>query len=78
MSIKTPSMDALIETLSGGNQQKVILSRLISADSPVLILDEATQGVDVEAKTQIYNILNNLTAQGKAIEIGRASCRERV
>ena len=64
---KTPSMDALIETLSGGNQQKVILSRLISADSPVLILDEATQGVDVEAKTQIYNILNNLTAQGKAI-----------
>ena len=67
MSIKTPSMDALIETLSGGNQQKVILSRLISADSPVLILDEATQGVDVEAKTQIYNILNNLTAQGKAI-----------
>ena len=44
MSIKTPSMDALIETLSGGNQQKVILSRLISADSPVLILDEATQG----------------------------------
>ena len=67
MSIKTPSMDALIETLSGGNQQKVILSRLISADSPVLILDEATQGVDVEAKTQIYNIRNNLTAQGKAI-----------
>ena len=67
MSIKTPSMDALIETLSGGNQQKVILSRLISADSPVLILDEATQGVDVEAKTQIYNILNNLTALGKAI-----------
>ena len=67
MAIKTPTLHQLVKNLSGGNQQKVILSRLISADSPVLILDEATQGVDVEAKTQIYNILNNLTAQGKAI-----------
>lgn len=67
MSIKTPHMDALIETLSGGNQQKVILSRLISADSQALILDEATQGVDVEAKTQIYNILDGLAKQGKGI-----------
>mgnify|MGYP001132055844 CR=1 FL=1 len=67
MHTKTPTQETKIRSLSGGNQQKVILSRLISADSPVLILDEATQGVDVEAKTQIYNILNNLTAQGKAI-----------
>ena len=65
MSIKTPSMDALIETLSGGNQQKVILSRLISADSPVLILDEATQGRCGSKNTDLqYSEQSYSTGQG--------------
>lgn len=67
LSIKTPSMDATFESLSGGNQQKAILSRLISTKSKILILDEATQGVDVEAKYQIYGILDLLALDGKAI-----------
>ncbi len=67
LSIKTPGLDALIETLSGGNQQKVILSRLISARTDILLLDEATQGIDVQAKMQIYAILDRLAKAGKAI-----------
>ena len=67
LSIKTPNSKTIVDTLSGGNQQKVILSRLISANSPMLILDEATQGIDVEAKSQIYTILDQLAAKGKAI-----------
>ena len=60
-------MRALVNTLSGGNQQKVVLSRLISAETPLLILDEATQGIDVEAKSQIYSILDKLASEGKSI-----------
>lgn len=67
ISIKTNSMRALVNTLSGGNQQKVVLSRLISAETPLLILDEATQGIDVEAKSQIYSILDKLASEGKSI-----------
>ncbi len=67
LSVKTPNMNVAIETLSGGNQQKVILSRLISTKSQILILDEATQGIDVEAKYQIYAILDKLAKEGKAI-----------
>ncbi len=67
LSIKTPGLEALIETLSGGNQQKVILSRLISAHTDILLLDEATQGIDVQAKMQIYAILDKLAKRGKAI-----------
>lgn len=67
LSIKTPSMETAFETLSGGNQQKAILSRLISTKSNILILDEATQGIDVEAKYQIYGILDLLALDGKAI-----------
>ena len=65
--IKANNIDTLINTLSGGNQQKSILGRLIAADSQILVLDEATQGVDVESKTQIYNILNELCDKGKSI-----------
>ncbi|MCC8180593.1 MAG: sugar ABC transporter ATP-binding protein [Planctomycetes bacterium] len=67
LSIKTPGLDALIETLSGGNQQKVILSRLISAHTDILMLDEATQGIDVQSKMQIYVILDRLAKSGKGI-----------
>ncbi len=67
LSIKTPTQETLVRTLSGGNAQKCVLGRWISADSEILILDEATQGIDVEAKTQIYYILDDLAKQGKAI-----------
>ena len=67
LSVKANSMDVLVNTLSGGNQQKVILSRLISTHKKIFILDEATQGIDVEAKSQIYSILDKLAAEGIAI-----------
>lgn len=60
-------MNTKISSLSGGNQQKCILSRQISVDTEILILDEPTQGVDVGAKTEIYEILNRLASNGKAM-----------
>src|SRR5690625_3601228 len=65
--IRAPDLQTKIKNLSGGNQQKTILSRLLAADSEILILDEPTQGVDVGAKAEIYNLLNELSEQGKAI-----------
>lgn len=67
LSIKANSKNTIINTLSGGNQQKVILSRLVASNANVLILDEATQGVDVGAKSQIYNIMNDLKKLKKGI-----------
>lgn len=65
--IKTGSIDDHVSTLSGGNQQKVSLSKLIAADSKVLILDEPTRGVDIGAKIEIYKIINELAEQGHGI-----------
>lgn len=65
--IKSNDLTNLVKNLSGGNQQKVLLSRLIAADLSVVILDEPTQGVDVGAKAEIYQILNELAAAGLAI-----------
>lgn len=67
LAIKTPSPETLIRNMSGGNAQKCVLGRWIAADSEILILDEATQGIDVEAKTQIYHIMDELAKSGKAI-----------
>lgn len=67
LAIKTPSSETLIRNLSGGNAQKCVLGRWIAADVDVLILDEATQGIDVGTKTQIYYILDELAKAGKAI-----------
>ncbi len=67
LSVKANNMDVLVNTLSGGNQQKVILSRLITTHKKIFILDEATQGIDVEAKSQIYSILDKLASEGIAI-----------
>ncbi|WP_349305417.1 sugar ABC transporter ATP-binding protein [Bacillus sp. FJAT-50079] len=67
LNIKTASLDTTIKSLSGGNQQKCILARLIAVNSKVMILDEPTQGVDVGAKSEIYNILDQLAKEGKAI-----------
>lgn len=67
LSIKTPSSKTLIQSLSGGNQQKVIISRWLANDPDVLIMDEPTRGIDVGAKYEIYQIMIDLAKQGKAI-----------
>ncbi|MFI2754466.1 multiple monosaccharide ABC transporter ATP-binding protein [Cellulomonas sp. P22] len=67
MNIKTPTVMALAGKLSGGNQQKVVLSKWIHTDPDVLILDEPTRGIDVGAKYEIYTIINRLADEGKAV-----------
>ena len=67
MNIKAPTVLAKTGKLSGGNQQKVVLSKWIYSDPDVLILDEPTRGIDVGAKYEIYTIINRLAASGKGI-----------
>ena len=67
MKIKTPSITQITGNLSGGNQQKVVLSRWVYAEPDLLILDEPTRGIDVGAKYEIYTIINDLVNQGKAV-----------
>ena len=69
MNIKAPSVLVKTGKLSGGNQQKVVLSKWIYSDPDVLILDEPTRGIDVGAKYEIYTIINRLAAQGKGIVV---------
>jgi putative multiple sugar transport system ATP-binding protein len=69
MNIKTPTVMQAVGNLSGGNQQKVVLSKWIYTDADVLILDEPTRGIDVGAKYEIYTIINRLVAAGKAVVI---------
>jgi rhamnose transport system ATP-binding protein len=67
LGIKTPAIFAAVSTLSGGNQQKVALSRWLITKPAVLILDEPTQGIDVGAKSEIHALMTELSAQGVAI-----------
>ncbi len=67
LNIKTSSVMDTVGNLSGGNQQKVVLSKWLLTDPDVLILDEPTRGIDVGAKFEIYTIVNRLVAQGKAV-----------
>ena len=67
MNIKAPTVDVVVSTLSGGNQQKVVLSKWVFANPDVLILDEPTRGIDVGAKYEIYTIINALADAGKAV-----------
>jgi ribose transport system ATP-binding protein len=67
LRIKTPSLDQKVVYLSGGNQQKVVLSKWLCCKSEVFIFDEPTRGVDVGAKAEIYQLMNKLTASGVAI-----------
>jgi putative multiple sugar transport system ATP-binding protein len=69
MNIKAPTVGAITGKLSGGNQQKVVLSKWIFAGPDILILDEPTRGIDVGAKYEIYGIINELAAQGKAVVV---------
>ncbi|AVV42790.1 sugar ABC transporter ATP-binding protein [Streptomyces sp. ID05-04B] len=67
MNIKAPTVFEPVGKLSGGNQQKVVLSKWIFAGPDVLILDEPTRGIDVGAKFEIYTVIDQLAAQGKAV-----------
>jgi inositol transport system ATP-binding protein len=67
LDIKTPSMDQLIKLLSGGNQQKVLVSRWLLTSPDILILDEPTRGIDVGAKAEIHRLMCKLAQEGKAI-----------
>lgn len=67
LGIKTPSVKQAVKNLSGGNQQKVVVAKVLAADNDILIFDEPTRGIDVGAKQEIYNLMNNLVEQGKSI-----------
>ncbi|MBQ9030515.1 MAG: sugar ABC transporter ATP-binding protein [Parasporobacterium sp.] len=67
MNIKTPSLEQKVKNLSGGNQQKVVIAKTLAADSDIIIFDEPTRGIDVNAKHEIYLLMNELVAQGKSI-----------
>jgi putative multiple sugar transport system ATP-binding protein len=69
LNIKTPTVLHQAGKLSGGNQQKVVLSKWIFTDADVLILDEPTRGIDVGAKYEIYTIINRMVAAGKAVVV---------
>ena len=69
LNVKTPTVMSLVGKLSGGNQQKVVLSKWLYTDPDVLILDEPTRGIDVGAKYEIYTIVNRMVAAGKAVVV---------
>ncbi|MEQ8848942.1 sugar ABC transporter ATP-binding protein [Botrimarina sp.] len=67
MRIKTPSLAARVRNLSGGNQQKVVLGKVLATDPKVLLLDEPTRGIDVGAKQEVYALVRELAAEGRAV-----------
>lgn len=67
LHIKAPSMNAKVITLSGGNQQKVVIARSLNTQPRIIILDEPTKGIDVGSKNDIYNIINDMAADGVAV-----------
>lgn len=67
LDIRTPSVNQKVKNLSGGNQQKVVIAKWLTADTDILIFDEPTRGIDVGAKSEIYKLLNDLARQGKSI-----------
>jgi inositol transport system ATP-binding protein len=69
LAIKTPSLRQLIKNLSGGNQQKALIARWLLQDPDILFLDEPTRGIDVGAKSEIYNLIFELAKKGKAIVV---------
>lgn len=66
-NVKTPSINTVIQNLSGGNQQKVIIAKWLFRDCDILLIDEPTQGIDVMVKEEIYKIIRNLADEGKSM-----------
>jgi len=67
LRIKTPSIDEIVGQLSGGNQQKVVIGKWINSDADIYIFDEPTRGIDVGAKVEVYNVMNDLVKKGKCV-----------
>jgi D-xylose transport system ATP-binding protein len=67
LAIKTPTLQAKVDSLSGGNQQKVVISKWLMSTPKVLIMDDPTRGIDVGAKYEIYKLMNDLAEQGISI-----------
>ena len=67
LNIKTYGKNQMVNDLSGGNQQKIVIGKWLAVSPSILILDEPTRGIDVGAKAEIYEIINHLTAQGVSI-----------
>jgi len=67
LRVKTPTLDTVIASLSGGNQQKIVFAKWLLRDPDILILDEPTRGIDVGAKYEIYKLMTSLVKQGKAV-----------
>ena len=67
LNTKTPKITQKVKFLSGGNQQKVVIGKWLTADTDILIFDEPTRGIDVGAKSEIYKLLNDLVERGKSI-----------
>jgi ribose transport system ATP-binding protein len=76
LRIKSPGLATLVGSLSGGNQQKVVLARWLAAQCPVLLLDEPTRGIDVGARQEIYQALRELSRDGRALVVASSSLPE--
>ncbi|MCL5070355.1 MAG: ATP-binding cassette domain-containing protein, partial [Actinobacteria bacterium] len=67
LNIKAPSIRTIVNNLSGGNQQKIVIAKWLNADSKILIFDEPTKGIDVGSKDEIYKLIRSLADEGKSI-----------
>ncbi len=67
LRVKAPNLESVVGGLSGGNQQKVVLAKALMTDPKLVFLDEPTRGIDVGAKLEVYELINQLTAEGKAV-----------
>ena len=67
LRIKTPTIKTLIRSLSGGNQQKVVIGKWLNSEADIYIFDEPTRGIDVGAKVEVYNVMNSLVKAGKCV-----------
>ena len=74
--IKTPSERQLAKYLSGGNQQKVVLAKWLNCAPDIIVLDEPTRGIDINAKMEIYNIIVKLAGEGKSIILVSSEMQE--
>jgi len=76
LDIKTPGMEQAVANLSGGNQQKVVISKWLSTNSNILLMDEPTRGIDIGTKSEIYKIISDLAARGTAIIVFSSEIEE--
>jgi erythritol transport system ATP-binding protein len=76
LSIKVPSPQVLISSLSGGNQQKVVIGKALLTSPKVLLMDEPTRGIDVGAKADVFEIMNNLAGRGIGVIFNTSELKE--